>query len=173
MKKAIFVSLALTAVCVLVFAQGCDSGGGTGSSNQTDSDTTAKKATEQDPHAALHQPKHGGVFAEFPGHKYAVEIIDDEATGMVTAFVTDAHFNPVTVDATEVKLNFVIGGAPKTYTLERTEQEAGKPATFTRKNAELAELICEGWQGDATTSVTIGGTPYNAKLHAGKHDHAH
>ena len=127
-----------------------------------------------DAHAALHQSKHGGVIAEFPGHKYALEIIEDEATGLVTAFVTDAHFNPTEVDAQEVQLNFTVAGTPKTYTLTQTEQESGKPATFALTDAELAELICEGWQGDATASVTIGGVPHNAKLHpSGEHSHAH
>ena len=169
MKTTIFsTGILLTICCMILFAQGCGSG-----SSGTDSGTKPRKTPQRDAHAALHQPKYGGVFAEFPGHKYAVEIIDDEATGLVTAFVTDAHFDPTVVEATEVQLNFVVGGAPKTYTLSRIESDAGKPVTFTLTDAELAELICDGWQGDATVSVTIGGTPYKATLQTGEHNHTH
>jgi len=124
----------------------------------------------------VHPPsKYNEVLVEFPGHKYAMEIIDErETTGLVTAFLTDAHFEPTEVDAQEVRLNFVIAGAPKSFTLSRTPQEAGKPATFTLTDMKLATLICEGWQGDATAVVEIGGTPYNSKLvKLSGHDHDH
>ena len=174
MKKTIFSTLALVAICALVlFTQGC--GHGTGD-HAHDHGTTSPNTSRQDTHAALHQPKRGEVFAEFPGHKYAVEITDNEATGLVTLFLTDAHFDPVTVVATEVRLNFTINGSPKVFTLLRAEQqEVDKPATFTLRDAELAALICDGWQGDATVAVEIGGVPFNAKLvrSSGGHGHVH
>jgi len=138
-------------------------------------DTAPKGDAVQDAHAALHQTKYNEVLVEFPGHKYAMEIIDEkETTGLVTAFLTDAHFDSVAVDAQEVRLNFVVTGSPKTYILTRTEQEAGKPATFSLTDMELATQLCEGWQGDATASVEIGGTPFNAKLvKLSGHDHDH
>ncbi|MCL2117990.1 MAG: hypothetical protein FWH27_06135 [Planctomycetaceae bacterium] len=122
-----------------------------------------------------HTPKYNEVLVEFPGHDYSMEIIDErETTGLVTAFLTDAHFEPTEVDARDVRLNFVVGGSPKTYTLSRIPQEAGKPATFTLTDMELATLLCEGWQGEATASVTIGGVPYNSKLvKLAGHDHDH
>jgi len=120
-------------------------------------------------------PRYNEVLVEFPGHKYAMEIIDEkETTGLVTAFLTDAHFEPTEVDAQEVRLNFLVEGTPKAFTLTRSPQEAGKPATFTLTDMELATLICEGWQGEATAVVEIGGVPYNSKLiKLSEHDHDH
>jgi len=156
-------TLTLIAVsCLILFVQGC-------------SDTSAPvsgSAASTDDHAALHQSKYNETLVEFPGHKYAMEIIDDEATGVVTAFLTDAHFEPVAIAATEVRLNFLVEGKPKTFTLTRTEQETGQPATFTLTDMELAVLNCEGWEGEATASVTIDGVPYTAKMvKRGGHDH--
>ncbi|MDR1492152.1 MAG: hypothetical protein LBT05_05480 [Planctomycetaceae bacterium] len=128
-------------------------------------------------HDSAHKPKYNEVIAEFPGHKYAMEIIDEkETTGLVTAFVTDAHFEPVQIDANEVRLNFIVSGKPKTYTLTRTQSESGKPATFTLKDMELATMNCEGWEGEATATVEISGVPYTAKLVKlahGEHNHKH
>ena len=182
MKTTIYTTLALAAICMFMTAQGCNKGKEEHGHDHDHDHGAAKTAHDDDhghraapaggtaqsaeaAHAALHRPKYNEVLVEFPGHRYAMEIIDEkETTGLVTAFVTDAHFTPVTVDAQEVRLNFVIGGAPKAFTLTRAAQEAGKPATFTLTDMELATLICEGWQGDATASVEIGGTPFNAKL---------
>ena len=166
MKTTIYTTVAfITLCCAALLLQGCK-----------DNHDHGTVPAGQDAHAALHKTKYNEVFVEFPGHKYAMEIIDEkETTGLVTAFLTDAHFDPATVDTKEVRLNFVIDGKPKTYTLPRIEQEADKPATFALTDLELATLLCEGWQGDATASVVIDGTPYNAKMtklggHDG-HDH--
>ena len=150
---------------------------------------TSKKDVHGDNHAAetsadahpAHITKYNEVLVEFPGHKYSMEIIDEkETTGHVTAFITDAHFEPTDVDAKEVKLNFMVDGKPKTFALARVPQEVGKPATFTLTDMELATLICEGWQSDATASAEIGGVPYNSKLvklsehdHEGENGHTH
>ena len=166
--KTILSPLAFVVAIGLIFlVQGCDQGHDHGS------DTTAQSGA--DAHAALHKTKYNEVLVEFPGHKYAMEIIDErETTGLVTAFLTDAHFDPVEVDTQETRLNFVVGGSPKTFTLTRIEQKAGEPATFTLTDMELATLICEGWQGDATAAVEINGSPYNAKLEKlSEHDHDH
>jgi len=150
MEKAIEFTLVLVAVCCLI---GC------GQSND---------------HATLHKPKYNEILVEFPDHRYSMEITKDEATGVVTAFLTDAHFTPVVVDVKEVRVNFIIGDSPKTFILTSTGQEAGKPATFVLSDKELATLIFEGWQGDATASVEISGTQYNAKLiKLREYDHAH
>lgn len=140
---------------------------------QSDKPATQTTHSEHEGHDHAHQSKYNEVLVEFPGHKYSMEIIDErETTGLVTAFLTDAHFEPVEVDAKEVKLNFILKGSPKTFTLVRAEQEAGKPATFTLTDMELATLNCEGWEGEATASVVIGGTPYKSKLvKLGHHDH--
>ena len=169
MKRTIHSALILVAIgCLLLLAQGCGQCGST-----CDRASAPPETPKQDAHAALHKTKYNEVLVEFPGHKYAMEIIDEkETTGLVTAFLTNAHFEPIAVDAKEVRLNFVVDGNPKTYTLTRTEQEEGKPATFTLTDKELATLNCEGWQGEATATVEIDGTPYTAKMvKLGKHDH--
>ena len=169
MKKTIgFTSILL----VILFFQGCQKHV---HGPDCDHDTDTQSQAEQDAHAVLHVTKYNETLVEFPGHRYAMEIINEkETTGLVTAFLTDAHFAPVAVDAREVRLNFIVDGAPKTYTLARTEQEEGKPATFTLTDMELATLTCEGWEGAATARVEIGGTPYNAPLmKVGGHDHVH
>ena len=146
---------------MLMVLQGCNPG---------DHDHAAETATDAHP---PHVTKYNEVLVEFPGHKYSMEIIDEaETTGLVTAFITDAHFVPTEVDAQEVRLNFMVESKPKSYTLPRIPQEAGKPATFTLTDMELATMICEGWQGDATASVEVGGVPYNAKLEKlSEHEH--
>lgn len=166
MKKTIFSALALVTVCCLVlFTQGCGHSHEHEQDHARDRSMTSPNTAKPDAHAALHAPKQGGVFAEFPGHKYAVEIIGDETTGLVTALLTNAHFEPIAVNSTEIQLNFVVNGTPKTFVLAvRAEQEEGKPAAFTLTDKELATLVCDGWQGDAAASVAVGGTQYNAKL---------
>ena len=172
MKKSICSTFALVALCCAsILVQGCKESRehGTAPASGTTSSGTAG-------HDHAHQSKYNEVLVEFPGHKFAMEIIDEkETTGLVTAFLTDAHFDPVEVDTKEVRLNFMIDGKPTSYTLFRAEQESGKPATFTRTDMELATLLCEGWQGDATASVMINGTPYSAKLVklAGHENHDH
>ena len=186
MKTTFYTTLALVAICMIFAAQGCDHAHDHANDHDghdhatTAPDGTSKNAgnvqSTQDAHAALHKPKFNNVLVEFPGHKYAMEIIDDDKIpGLVLAILTDAHFTPVTVDAQEVYLNLVVDGNPKTYTLSRIVRsipKTGEPAAFTLTDTELAQLICEGWRGEATASVEIGGTPYNAKLvKLGGHNH--
>jgi len=175
MTKTIHFTLAFVAAFSLILlVQGC--GGGTcGTDCGHDHGTTSTSPTGHDGCDGDHTPKYNETLVIFPGHKYAMEIIDEkETTGLVTAFLTDAHFDPVAVDATEVRLNFVIDGAPKQFILTRTEQEEGKPATFTLVSMELATLNCEGWEGDATARIEIGGVPFNAKMvKIGECDHDH
>jgi hypothetical protein len=170
MSKAFHFTLIITTVsCIALFTQGCKP-----AAPPAEKESAPQAQAPADAHAALHQTKYNQTLVEFPGHKYSMEIIDDEATGLVTAFLTDAHFAPIDVDAKEVRLNFTVDGAPKTFTLTRLEQETGKPATFTLTDKALATLNCDGWQGEATASVEISGTPYNAKLtKLGAHDHDH
>lgn len=171
-----------TTLCSLVFIGvlvvcplGCghDHGPGSDHSHDVPVATTGGNGAVVDAHAASHVSKYNEVMAEFPGHKYALEIIDEkETTGLVTAFLTDAHFEPTEVDATELRLNFIVGGQPKVFILPRIPQDSGKPATFTLTDIELATLNCEGWVGEASVAVEIGGVPYSTKLiKLGHHDH--
>jgi hypothetical protein len=168
MKHFIPNSLIVLALfCLIAFSQGC------GKTEKADDHGHDHAADAHDDHA--HTPKYNEVMVEFPGHKYAMEIIDENGTtGLVTAFLTDAHFEPVEVDAKEVQLNFMIAGSPKSFKLTRIPQEIGKPATFTLTDMQLATLNCEGWEGEATATVNIGGAPYTSKLvKLGHDDHDH
>jgi|GEM_PF-2424425 len=169
--------LILGLIGTLMILQGCTPG-----HNENDGhDHAAETSGGGHGHDVKILSKYKEVVVEFPGHKYAMEIIDEkETTGLVTAFVTDADFEPTEVDAREVRLNFMVDGKPKTLILTRIPQETGKPAIFTLTDMELATLICEGWRGEATATIEIGGIPYNSKLvklsqhdDNGKHDHAH
>ena len=150
----------IAASCLLFLVQGCGRGHDHSPATQGGS-------------RHLHPSKHNATIVEFPGHKYAMEIIDEkETTGLVTAFLTDAHFEPIEVDVNEVQLNFTVDSQSRTFTLTRIERELGEPATFTLLDMELATLNCEGWQGEATASVEIGEVTYSAKLlKAGRHVH--
>ena len=164
MKKTVFPALALAAAyCLVLFVQGC--GHTCGPNCGHDHGRLAiGTAAIHDGCDSDHTPRHNNVVAVFPGHTYAMEIIDDRTTGLVTAFLTCVHFDPVAVDATEVRLNFLIDSTPRQFILIRTEQTEGEPATFTLTDMELAVLICEGWQGDATTRIEIGGVPFSARM---------
>ena len=158
MKKTTYTTLAFIVVsCLLLFVQGCGRG-----------DAPISTSGTQNVGGHGHDcplPKYNEVLVRFPGHSYALEIIDEkETTGLVTAFLTCAHFEPVEVDTQEVRLNFMIDGNPKAFTLTRIEQEPDKPATFTLTDMELATLLCEGWQGEARAMVEINGVPYRERL---------
>ena len=128
---------------------------------------------DQGGHDHASMMKYNQVVAEFPGHRHAMEIAENHDTGIVSAYLTDAHFNVTRVDTQEIKLHFVVHGSPKSFTLIRVPHEAGKPATFSSGNTELRELICQGWKGQATAHVEIDGRPNSATLKKldAPHDH--
>jgi hypothetical protein len=127
---------------------------------------------------APNSPRHDQVVVEFPGHKYAMEIavkpIKEKVNGeertipAVCAYVTDSHFEPLRVDANELRLNFTIEKKPKSFILLPVKADAGKdqksPSVFESKDSELVKLISDGWQGNATAAMSVGRTPFNAKL---------
>ena len=136
-----------------------------------------RPATEPD------KPKHNQVVVEFPGHKYSLEIavksVKETVDGVertvqkVFAYVADAHFAPRVVDTKEIQLNFVIDRQPKSFVLipVKAGADVGKDAKDTKpqsvfelKDPELVKLIADGWQGNAQASMSVGKTPFNAKL---------
>ncbi|MCL1894178.1 MAG: hypothetical protein FWG02_08100 [Holophagaceae bacterium] len=131
-----------------------------------------------DAHQALHTTKYNQVLVEFPGHKYSMEIIVEEESHEVTAFLTNAHFEVVDVSANEVKLDFIVASKPKSFTLVRTPQDDGQPVKFILKDAELATLIKDGWEVEASAFVVIDGKDNVGKLadlrkkDSAAHDHS-
>jgi hypothetical protein len=173
MKTTINYTLTLIAVCGLfLFVQGC----GHTCGPDCDHAHSTSRATGHDDCDGDHTPRYGETLVVFPGHSFAMEIIDEKGTtGLVTAFLTDAHFDPVEVDTQEVRLNFIIDGTPTTFTLTRIETAAGEPATFTLVDMQLATLNCEGWEGEANARVMINGVPFSSRLIQldGHHGHSH
>ncbi len=141
--------------------------------------TVFPATAQQHDHAAF-KPKHGWITVEFPGHKFALEIVEAVKPGekegekieLVRTFLTDAHYEPVAADVKEVKLFFTVNGKTKQYALPRLKEEPKKDAkpdvpqyiTFESVDAELVKLVCEGWKGNAVASMTVGKTPYKANL---------
>jgi hypothetical protein len=136
------------------------------------------------PVAEPNKPKHNQVVVEFPGHKYSLEIAVKETKEMdggeernvqtVFAFMCDTHYEPVIVEAKDIRLNFVVDRKPKSFILPaikadaKVDPKAGidlkKQSVFELKDPELIKLISEGWQGNPTATMTIGRTPFTARL---------
>lgn len=131
-------------------------------------------------HGKENRPKHNQMAAEFPGHKFAMEIavkdvkviVDrkERAIPTVFAYLTDSHFKPIHADVKEVRLNFVIDKKPKSFVLlpvkvdPKTAKDVKRPLVFELKDPMLVKLISSGWKGDASVSMRVGKTPFNAKL---------
>jgi hypothetical protein len=129
-------------------------------------------------------PKHNQVVVEFPGHKYSLEIAilkttekessEERIVPTVFAFVSDTHFEPLKIEAKEVRLNFVVDRKPKSFVLSpatidpRTEKEPKPQTIFKSNDPELVKLITDGWQGNATANMVVqvgrNSTPYTARL---------
>ena len=126
------------------------------------------------------KPKHNQVIAEFPGHRYSLEIAvkpvkemvngEERSIPTVFAYVSDAHFEPLLIEAKEIRLNFIVDRQPKSFVLLPAKAEANakkdtKPQSiFELKSPELAKLISDGWQETAQASMVVGKTPYTARM---------
>ena len=128
-------------------------------------------------------PKHDQVVVEFPGHRYSLEIAvkpiketingEERSVPIVFAYVSDAHFEPRVVDTKEIQLNFVIDRQPKIFILlpVKSDADVGRDASDTKpqsvfelKDPALVKLISDGWQGVAQARMSVGRTPYTARL---------
>ena len=166
--------LSAAAVCLALFVLGC---------GRVDSRAGDEHEHGQHEHGAHEHgeswalAKHGQTAARFPGGAYALEVTGDEASGLVTAYLTDARFEPLEADAAQIRLNFAADGAPESFTLTRKENTASGEAVFTVTDQHLAELIHDGWRGKAAAWTEIGGSPYSAELvklgGRDHHDHDH
>ena len=125
-------------------------------------------------------PKHDQVAAVFPGHRFALEVVvrpitetvndEERIVPTVFAFAADAHFEPIRVDAREIRLNFVVDRRPRSFILRpvttdpRAERNPQPQSIFESKDPDLARLISNGWQGNATATMVVGRVPFNARL---------
>lgn len=172
LNHSLFVAI-LFALCPIAFAQG--------PAKHFDGDGHD--------HGNKNRPKHNQVAAEFPGHKYSIEIAvkemkekvgdKDIVVPVVFAHVTDAHFDPIFVEAKEIRLNFIVDKKPKSFVLlpvkvdPKAEKDSKRPSVFELKDPALAKLISAGWTGNAMVAMQVGKTPYNAKLMKAKEIKSH
>lgn len=163
MKK--FIPFFALLIMALVFSacdkpktEGDRKGGGT----ETQSGGNAGKSG-----GAHDEAPHDGLFAIMGDHEFHVETVADEAAGTVTAYIYGSgHDYPVAkVDVAEVTYNLMVDGAPKTFTLPRTaEYTETEPATYSLKDAELAGLISDGWDGGGELKIIVDGNSKIGKI---------
>jgi hypothetical protein len=115
---------------------------------------------------------HGGALIELGNEEYHVEMVHDDAAGVVTFHVLDGTAKKaVPIAATEVVVNLKHDGKPEQFKVP-AKADAGDPAgqssRFVSTDKELAEdLDHEG--ADAELVLTIDNKPFRGKL---AHDHA-
>ena len=115
---------------------------------------------------------HGGSLIELGDEQYHVEMIHDDAAGVVTFYVLDASAKKaVPISAAEVVLNLKHAGKPEQFKIAAqadTGDPAGQSSRFVSKDKELAEdLDAEG--ADAELVLSIDNTQFRGKI-AHHHD---
>lgn len=165
MKKS-FVSISILSVSLILFC-GCP-------------------AKQETPSAAPPQPvsqvgaghnhdfgPDGGSLAVLGSHQYHAEAIASEASGDVEIRIYTSSNKPTSVDAKEIKLNRIVDGQPKQYTLPLIE--GGKTAIFKINDPELAETVHDrNWDGDLQMTLLVAEMPCNgsfSKKKSGGDDH--
>lgn len=166
-------TLAVILACFLAVQVGCTSkapeksGGEDGKKTEAKTNEKTEAAAHDHSHGDIH-PKYHQVYAEFPGHRHAIEIIVDESNGGAIAYLTDAHFEAKEFGVTEIIVSCMIDGSPKTFTLSREGTDT--PEKFVSDDKELGNVIQHGWTGTATARFQLGERPYSVDLK--RDDHA-
>jgi hypothetical protein len=155
--------LGLMVVCV-VAGGGCTPGP---SSAPKDKDKVEPVAHKHDHNAP---GKHGGQQQLLGNHEYHAELADDDATGEVAVYITDAELNPVAVPEKEIFLTAIVDGQPKEFKL--INAPGGQPR-FALVDKQLCDAVCKGKDG-VHLNATIKGKPYAATYTTSGHaDHEH
>jgi hypothetical protein len=162
----LWLGLAVAVVCV-VAGGGCTPAP---SSAPKDKDTAEPVAHKHDHNAP---GKHGGQQQLLGNHEYHAELADNDATGEVAVYITDAELNPVAVPEKEMFLTATIDGQPKEFALtSETNPPEGQPR-FVLADKQLCEVVCKG-EGSVRLNATIKGKPYAATYSTSGHaDHEH
>lgn len=131
--------------------------------------TTAGAKADQ--HAHPSKGPHGGPLIELGKEEYHVEMVHDDAAGVVTFYVLDGKAEKaVPIPAIEVIVNLKHDGKPEQFKIPAqadTKDPAGNSSRFVSNDKELAEdLDHEG--ADAELVISIGDKQYRGKL---AHDH--
>lgn len=131
-----------------------------------------KPASHTDEHAHPSKGPHGGQLVELGKEEYHVEMLHDDAAGVVTFYVLDGEAKKaVPIPATELVINLKHDGKPEQFKVA-AKTDAGDPAgqssRFVSTDKELAEDLDHEW-ADAELVLTIDNKPFRGKL---AHDHA-
>ncbi|NQT36466.1 MAG: hypothetical protein HQ581_03200 [Planctomycetes bacterium] len=157
-------SLMLCGLAVSVFTF-CGCGG------SESSPSVSEESKVENGGAHSHDTPHGGLLAVLGSHEYHAEVLHDEDTNQVTAIISDSEWQPIESKITNVKLNLMVADVPEPFSLSPQTRKAGEEVRFSTVNAELCELVCEGWEGNAEVSADIDGAPYRGKLAKPEGDH--
>jgi hypothetical protein len=104
-----------------------------------------------------HEARHGGLVVELGAHEGHLEIVHDEATGTVTAYVYDADMNPVDAEAPVVNLT------------RGAVQVAMTPVTGAGPRASAWKAVHESLKAEpleGRVRLKIGDKTYQASLEA-------
>jgi hypothetical protein len=130
-------------------------------------------------HAHGHGEKgpHGGNAVELgKGHKYHVEMVDDDDAGSVSIYILDGELKKeVPIEAAEITLNVTVKGKPEFFKLAASGAKDGKASRFDSTDKRLFEII-EGEvdeKAKGRLSVTIGGEQMTAEFKSFEHEHEH
>ena len=125
---------------------------------------TAAPATASAPHKHHHHPPHGGTPVELGEDEYHVELVFDEGTGKLQAYVLDGEMeNFVRSTAPRIEITATVAG--KTRDLELVavpNPETGETVGDTSLFESQADWIKGSGPFDAVLrEVTIRGTTYS------------
>jgi len=131
--------------------------------------TTAGIKSEEHDHPS--KGPHGGPLIELGKEEYHVEMIHDDAAGVVTFYVLDGKAQKaVPIPAVEVIVNLKHDGKPEQFKIPAqadTKDPAGNSSRFVSTDKELAEDLDHAG-ADAELVISIGDKQYRGKL---AHDH--
>jgi hypothetical protein len=117
--------------------------------------------------------KHGGQQQLLGNHEYHAELADNDETGEVAVYITDAELNPVAVPEKELFLTASIEGQPKEFTLKGDANLSEGQPRFVLVDKQLCDAVCKGKDG-VRLNATIKGKPYAATYTTSGHaDHVH
>ncbi len=125
-------------------------------------------AINYDDHFHAHdRGRFGGLLAVLGSHQYHAEFIPDKETGAVLAILYDRLFKPIKMDVKELTVSLLVDGQPKQFTLlVDFEGSAEKPALYKINDATLANLLHDGWTGNALVAITVDDKPVAGQLTA-------
>ena len=110
-------------------------------------------------------------MVELGNEEYHIEIVHDDDTGAVTAYILDSSVKAaVPIEAPEIKVNLSHDGQAEQFALAASPQlsdPSGKSSRFVSTDAELAEDL-DNDAVEAQLVLTINGKQFRGTI---QHDH--